>query len=283
MIIDLFVCCHKEENIPKHELLKPIQVGSAIANKRFKNFYYDDTGDNISKKNRSYCELTAQYWAWKNIDADYYGFFHYRRYLYPSLNEKKPYQIKKEPSIDILNKLGYQDFQNLISKYDIITPIGENMYIPVREYYARAKYQHGKDLKIVEDIISEKYSEMTPAMDKYLSGTICYFGNIFIMRREVFEHYCEWLFSILEEFDRKSDSSGYNSQEARVDGYLGEHLLGIYYTYCKDSLKSLELPRVIFISDTLERRKNKFINALLPPGSKRRSMVKKAFIYGSAI
>ena len=38
-------------------------------------------GENIYPKNPDYCELTAQYWAWKNIDCDYYGFFHYRRYL----------------------------------------------------------------------------------------------------------------------------------------------------------------------------------------------------------
>ena len=41
----------------------------------------DNTGDNISVKNKSYCELTTQYWAWKNTDYDYYGFCHYRRYF----------------------------------------------------------------------------------------------------------------------------------------------------------------------------------------------------------
>ena len=46
----------------------------------------DNTGDNISLKNRCYCELTTQYWAWKNADADYYGFCHYRRFF--TLSEK---------------------------------------------------------------------------------------------------------------------------------------------------------------------------------------------------
>lgn len=41
----------------------------------------DNTGDNISFKNKSYCELTTQYWAWKNVEAEYYGFCHYRRYF----------------------------------------------------------------------------------------------------------------------------------------------------------------------------------------------------------
>ena len=33
----------------------------------------DNTGDNISRKNRKYCELTVQYWAWKNEQADYWS------------------------------------------------------------------------------------------------------------------------------------------------------------------------------------------------------------------
>lgn len=42
--------------------------------------------DNISDKNKSYCELTAIYWAWKNIRKIYYGIEyisvnHYRRYF----------------------------------------------------------------------------------------------------------------------------------------------------------------------------------------------------------
>ena len=73
--IKLFVCCHQQVEIPNHPLLVPIQVGAALAETHFPNFLYDDAGENISEKNRSYCELTAQYWAWKNVGADYFGFF----------------------------------------------------------------------------------------------------------------------------------------------------------------------------------------------------------------
>lgn len=49
----------------------------------------DNTGDNISSKNKYYCELSTQYWVWKNIDSEYYGFCHYRRYLSMSDKEYK--------------------------------------------------------------------------------------------------------------------------------------------------------------------------------------------------
>ena len=273
--IKLFVCCHQPTPVPEHPLLVPIQVGAALAENHFPGFLHDDTGDNISDKNRSYCELTAQYWAWKNIEADYCGFFHYRRYLYPDINAKLPYQVKREVSLSLLDKLGYEEFEQLIRQYDIIVPKGENMYVPVREHYAKAPYHHRKDLELAEQIIKEYYPDMIPAMEAYLSGTVCYFGNICIMWREVFLDYCAWLFPILEEFDQRADISQYSPQEQRVDGYLAERLLGVYVTFRRNELKTLELPRVHFY-DKSEYIRRKLLNGILPPGGWRRSMIKKS-------
>lgn len=272
--IRLFVCCHQNVQVPEHPLLVPVQVGAALAESRFPGFLYDDTGDNISAKNRSYCELTAQYWAWKNVEAGYFGFFHYRRYLCPDIRAKQPYRVEREVSPALLDKLGYAGFERLIRRYDLIVPKGENMYVPVREHYAGAPYHHRRDLELAEQLVRERHPEMIPALEEYLSGTVSYFGNICIMRREVFRDYCAWLFPILEEFDRRADVSQYSEQERRVDGYLAERLLGVYVTYRRDGLKTLELPRVHFYPGA-EYAGRKMLNTALPPGSRRRSLIKK--------
>jgi len=272
--IKLFVSCHQPFDIPQHPLLFPIQVGAALANQRFDGFLYDDIGKNISSKNRSYCELTAQYWAWKNVVADYYGFFHYRRYLYPDTTPKHPYCIKPSPTKELLTQLGYESFAHLIERFDLILPIGENMYLPVREHYANAAQHRRKDLELTEQIIQELHPEMASALVKYLSGPICYFGNIYIMKRQVFYDYCSWLFPILEEFDRRAGTTGYSKQELRVDGYLAERLFGIWLTHVRSELHTLELPRVHFL-DGQDAMKKRFINALLPPGSHRRAVFKR--------
>lgn len=273
--IKLFVCCHQPSHVPEHPLLNPIQVGAALVDAHFPGFLHDDAGENISRKNRSYCELTAQYWAWKNVNADYFGFFHYRRYLYPDVKAKRPYRIESEPTLPLLDKLGYGDFGNLIQQYDLILPQGENMYVPVREHYASAPFHHRWDLDLAEKIVRERHPEMLEAMEKYLSGTTCYFGNIFIMRQQVFRDYCAWLFPILEEFDCRADVSNYVSQECRVDGYLAERLLGVWAEYAwSRGIEALKLPRVHFCG--LEVWYKRLLNTLLPPGTRRRSAVKQS-------
>lgn len=274
--IKLFVCCHQPTEIPNHPLLVPIQVGTAIVGSHFPGFLYDDTGDNISVKNRSYCELTAQYWAWKNVQADYYGFFHYRRYLYPDAKAKRLYQIKRKAEISLLDKLGYEGFADLIQRYDLILPMGENMYIPVREHYAKAPFHHQEDLELIEEIVREVSSGYWQALEQYLSGTVCYFGNIFIMCKKLFQDYCNWLFPILEEFDRRADTSSYSPQELRVDGYLAERLLGGFYYMVKDTGdRILRLPRVDIIQENGKRWKRKILAAAFSPGSKRRALMKR--------
>lgn len=272
--IKLFVCCHQPALVPEHPLLVPIQVGAALAEGHFPGFLHDDTGDNISCKNRSYCELTAQYWAWKNIQADYYGFFHYRRYLYPAAKAKRPYRMEGEPTDALLDKLGYHGFADLIQRYDVIAPIGENMYVPVRRHYAKARFHHGGDLGLVEQIVREQHPEMAAAMEEYLSGTVCCFGNIYIMKRPVFHDYCAWLFPILGEFDQRADLSDYSPQEMRVDGYLAERLFGIWAAYMLGKLRTLGLPRVHFCSDC-DYVQRQVLNWALPPGSRRRAWVKR--------
>ena len=274
--IKIFVCCHqKGQHVPEHNLLYPIQVGTALSRERFDGFLYDDTGENISILNRSYCELTAQYWAWKNIRADYYGFFHYRRYLYPNVAAKHPYRIEGELSEQLLTQLGYNDFGPQIEAYDCIVPKGENMYLSVRDHYATAPFHHGRDLCLIEEIILQNYPDYGEAMERYFSGSICYFGNIYIMKHTVFHEYCAWLFSILAKFDQQADCSGYGTQERRVDGYLAERLLGVFVAYQSERLRILELPRLHIVPAFKDRLSKKAVALLLPPGSRRRSIVKK--------
>ena len=69
----IMVCAHKRDACLAEPPYLPVQVGRAIAREDL-GYTGDDSGENISAKNRNYCELTAQYWAWTNrSDADYLG------------------------------------------------------------------------------------------------------------------------------------------------------------------------------------------------------------------
>ncbi len=283
MDIRIFVSCHKPFPVPQDPLLVPVQVGAALSEGALPGCLRDDTGENISAKNRSYCELTAQYWVWKNVKADFFGFFHYRRYLHPDLTAKRPYRVENAPTAEVLEKLGFGAFPGLVEKYDLIAPSGEDMRLSVRAHYAQAPYHHGRDLALAEELVRKMTPEYSGALEEYFSQSVCYFGNIYVMSASVFHRYCGWLFPILEEFDRRADLTGYGPQDLRVDGYLAERLFGVFYTKLKaEGAKTLELPRVDFIPDGKERRRRRIVNAILPPGSKRRAGVKRLKGQGGA-
>ena len=78
--VKIYISCHTDSAYRKDEVFCPVQTGCAVpGHVRLDGMLHDDEGENISALNTMYCELTAQYWAWKNQEADYYGFCHYRR------------------------------------------------------------------------------------------------------------------------------------------------------------------------------------------------------------
>ena len=125
--IRIFVSTHKPVDTFASNILQPVQVGAAKAAKRFSFCLQDDAGENISQLNAQYCELTTQYWAWKNTDSPYVGFCHYRRYFdfSDTRHEENPFGEVMEGRIcaQTQEKYGLTDeaIEAAIEGWDVVT------------------------------------------------------------------------------------------------------------------------------------------------------------------
>ena len=79
--VRLFVTTHKNVNRFESDIMQPVQVGLHEGSYRFPWAFHDDEGENISDRNPTLLRTDHPILAWKNVDADYYGFCHYRRYF----------------------------------------------------------------------------------------------------------------------------------------------------------------------------------------------------------
>lgn len=195
--------------MPEDKLYLPLQVGSALHDEI--GYTRDSDGDNISEKNPYFCELTGLYWAWKNLDADAVGLAHYRRHF-----------GKKRDSL-----LDSETAQTLLSQYDAILP-------KKRKYYIENLYSHyantleEKPLNVTGKIIFEKYPEYYPEFERLHKRTSAHMFNMMIMKRTQFNDYCEWLFDILFELEKRVPTDGMDSFHARFFGRVSELLLDIW-------------------------------------------------------
>lgn len=195
--IKVIVAAHKKYRMPEDNMYLPVHVGAegkkdGNGNRLNLGYVMDNTGDNISTKNASYCELTGLYWAWKNLDDDFLGLAHYRRHF--SLKKKS-----KDPFDNILNSA---EAHQLVSKYSVIVPKKRKYYIEtLYSHYAHTHY--AEHLDITKQIIAEKYPEYLESCEKVYKQTYGYMFNMMIMRKDLFSSYCQWLFDILFELENR--------------------------------------------------------------------------------
>lgn len=217
MDIKILIAAHKQYWMPDDPVYLPLHVGAE--GKQDLGYTKDNTGDNISAKNPNFCELTGLYWAWKNLDADYIGLVHYRRYF----TRKEVHNIEKKKTQILTGK----DWESILSKYPVVVPDKRNYYIETnRSHYNHAHHSEGLDL--AEQIIKEKYPDYLPAFTTVMNRTWAHMFNMFLMRRDLFNRYMSWLFDILFEIEKRVDITDWSVYESRIYGFVSELLLDVW-------------------------------------------------------
>jgi len=211
--IKIMVAAHKKFPMPDdRELYMPVLVGATKNYHEGIDYQRDDIGENISNQNPNYNELTAIYWAWKNLkNVDAVGLVHYRRYFVSN----------KRTTID------KKSVESILKNHDMVLPKRRKYYIETN--YSHYIHAHNKEpLETTKKIISDFFPDYVDSFNIVMKRRSAHMFNMFIIRKPLFDEYCDWLFSILEKVDRSIDISKYSKQEARVFGYLSELLMDVW-------------------------------------------------------
>jgi hypothetical protein len=214
--VSVVVASHKPYDMPSdNATYLPVEVGSALRTDHIEGFQRDDQGDNISSKNKSYCELTALYWAWKNSDAEVLGLAHYRRHFCTGRWS------------GINSVLSGAEIDEFLRTNDLIVPKKRHYVIETMEsHYAHT--HEPKPLDVCERVVADASPEYMEALREILGRRSAHMFNMFVGRREVVDNYCSWLFGILAGIESNVDISGYSEKEKRVFGYVSELLLDVW-------------------------------------------------------
>ena len=218
MKIQIIVAAHKKFRMPEDDIYLPLQVGAE--GRESIGYVRDDTGTHISGRNPQYCELTGLYWAWKNLQADYIGLVHYRRYftnphvLLPGLHSER-------------KLLDRQHLEKLLETQEIVLPRQRNYWIEnLFTHYSHTHY--AEHLIVTREILAERCPEYLESFDTVMGRTRAHMFNMMIMTGEKLDAYCSWLFPILEELEQRIDASEYDDFQARYPGRVSELLLNVW-------------------------------------------------------
>lgn len=218
--VKVIIATHKKYQMPSDAMYIPLHVGAegkkdSDGNELDLGYIKDNTGENISILNPSFCELTGLYWAWKNLDADYIGLVHYRRHF--SLKKKKGFG----------NVLSYEELNPYLGKIKVFVPNKRKYYIEsLYSHYAHTHY--AAHLDETRKIISEKYPAYLKSYDKVMKQTYGYMFNMMIMDKKLLDDYGTWLFDILFELKKRMKQLELSTFQGRFYGRVSEIIFNVW-------------------------------------------------------
>ncbi len=228
--IKILVCCHKDDIKATQPPYMPIHVGKALSDVDL-GIQGDDTGDNISEKNASYCELTGMYWAWKNLKGvDIIGLCHYRRY-FDFHNQCRWLMPHDEFTPDKFSTFDLSVPESVIrsvreGKVVVAKPL-HYMYKLAINYYS---LYISDDFRTLEQVVAETQDErIVEAFNFVMHRNNAFMPyNMFVMSWSDFDEYCSWLFGLLWEVEKRTDISHYDPFQKRIYGFMAERLFNVW-------------------------------------------------------
>lgn len=258
MQIKPFIMCvsHTNQVMYSSELVVPVGVGKA--RDLPSGWRSDREGENIADRNQNYCELTAIYWAWKNLPPDYthVGLFHYRRILWT-----KPAGASLKPPVprrvdDLIDRRSILD---LCAAHDVVLPFPLTFQgLSLADQYVNCHIK--SDWEVLIDVLLQRHPDRRHEILRHMYGSHGYHPfNMFILKRSIFDAYCAWLFSTLAEIDARITISA-DPYQARVFGFMAERLQSLFFgVFCRVPIHTT--------SFVAEHNRHLSVNSLLPPNT----------------
>lgn len=224
----IYVATHKDYEAPSSNLYTTLW----LSNKESKNIsYLREVGDNISNLNSKINECTGLYWMWKHANEDIVGLNHYRRFF------------KLGNANDILSEI---DLKILLEEYDILVGNAVGTYPMTNSRYIENSINniaYNKAKQLIQRAIMKWQPDYVECFIKVMDGYAFFPCNMFITRKEIFDRYCEWLFSIIIPAAEEFDDTPYDVYSKRAIGFFAERLLTVWLYKKKYSIR--ELPIIV--------------------------------------
>jgi hypothetical protein len=235
----------------------------------------DNEGDNRGDKHPYYSELSGLYWIWKNADSEYKGLYHHRRafaaqeeklssklyYMYRKIRCELASLIKSKEFINMhqinVPETAYKDHvldflkkaeKEYLGRYEMILPKPAEMWpLSLRRY--ESDFVGLQMFQQLNSIIEEYYPNYITYWKRALSSQKFYYANMSIMRTDIFDDYCTFVFGVLDILEDKLIKEGYyqslgnEKSMSRKLGYVGEILTNVYiFSKLDKNAKVIEVP-----------------------------------------
>ena len=250
----IFICTYEDKPLFSSDMYVPLQVGAAVTGTDL-CYLKDNMGDSISDRNEYYSDISGLYWVWKHVkNVDWVGMFQYRKMIEfgnPDLRHPLP------------DKISMSDYVEKYSNIDDTVLEGCDVILSLPMKFSRGEspkwqYDHchiPDDLRILEAVIKERCPEYFASYSNVMCRNQFLFPyNIFLMKTEWFMKYCEWLFDILFEVEKRLNKKIHIGYQKRALGYIAERLLNVFVSHNKLKIR---MKRAAFINEYFTDKKQK--------------------------